>query len=480
MRIAKILLLTALVSSCAESDPNDDGNLRTFVIPFSPELGGERIACGPTYSGAGISGSTFELKDFLVFVHDVQLVRSNGERVPLDLVEDQQWQGQDVALLDFNDATSRCMGDPETNDRVVGTAPDHDDYVGIVFDIGLPPELNHLDAVTAAPPLNKPSTWWGWTEGYKFFQLTMATPVHEDFYVHIGATHCEGTVEDGFSCVADHEITIEIADFVPGTDGVRLNIATLLSEVDLEAPVDFDAGDFVAGCMSFDPDAECDAIFSKLGAQFVSGDPGPPQIVFEPAGGMAAAIEDPGDIDDTLQPGHPDFPRDPSLNVENESMRGGTTSHPPGDVYAIGSRTYARGPGAQCLFCHQEKGPGLGVFEVGGTIWEADGVTTYPEATIKLLRIDAGPCLEGDTREHCIDQPLGFFREEDVVATLQTDARGTAFTTALPEGAQPPFWPVVVPAEGDGLATKFMPFPAASGACNMCHGGLKIRLEAAE
>lgn len=480
MRSKKLaFVVSLLLSGCADSDaPPEDGE-RTFVIPFSPELGGQPIACGPTFTGAGTRGSSFELRDFVMFVYDVQLVREGGERVPLRLVEDQHWQGRGVTLLDFEDGTGLCAGDGETNDRVVGTAPDHDDYVGLSFAVGLPPELNHLDAVTASPPFNKPSTWWGWKDGYKFFQLTMATPAHEFFYVHLGATACDGTVESGFTCNADHELSIEVGGFVPGEDGVLLNVAALLSELDLEAPVDNDAGDFVAGCMSFDPDPECDPVFRKFGRHFLVDDPGPQQVVFEPVAGMAAAIADPGDIDDTPQPGHPDFPRDPSLDVVRESRPDVAASHPVGDVYAIGSRTYARGPGAQCMFCHQPKGPGFGLFDVAGTIWSSDGATPYAEATVKLLPADSGPCLELDEREHCVDRPIGYYREEDVVATLVTDPNGNLYSTELPTEAQPPLWPVVVPAEGSGLAPKFMPFPAAAGSCNMCHAALRIRLEAA-
>lgn len=486
MRSSKLILvplvLVAITSGCSSSDAQDPvaGEDRTFVIPFVPELAGEPIACGKRYEGAGTTGASFELEDFLVYVHRVELIREGGEHVPLSLVDDQQWQGQDVTLLDFNDGTGSCKGDPETNDLVIGTAPDHDDYVGIAFDIGLPPELNHLDGVTAPAPFNKPSTWWSWKEGYKFFQLTLATEVHAPFYVHLGATSCEGTLEEGFSCAEDHEMRVEVSGFTPGADGVRLNVASLLSELDLDAPIAYEAGDVVAGCMSFDPDPECDLVFTKFGRHFMTDEPGPDQVVFEPAAGLAEALADPDEVDPTPQPGNPDFPRPPALDVSNVSERGVAASHAPGDLYPIGTRTYDRSPGTQCMHCHQTRGPGLGLFDVAGTIWNDDGTTTYSNATVKLLRIDAGPCLEEDEREQCAGQPIGWYDEAAVVATLEADAYGSVYTTELAADAEPPFWPVVVPAQADGLAPKFMPFPTASGACNMCHGaGLKIRLEPA-
>ncbi len=464
---------------CSESgsDPGDEG--RTFVIPFAPYFGSEVVACGRNYTGAGTSGASFELRDLLLFVHDVQLVRANGERVPLSIVEDGKWQSNDTTLLDFGDGTGVCPGDSDTNDRVIGTAPDHPDYVGIAFGVGLPPELNHLDGVKSPAPFNKPSLWWSWKEGYKFFQLTLKTEVHEDYYVHVGATECEGTVESGFTCNADHEMAVEVADFAPGIDGVRLNLAALLAEVDLNAEVDFESGDFVAGCMSFNPDPECDPLFTKFGRHFMTADPGPQQVAFESGLDMAKDLDAPDDLGGVPQPGSEDFVRSPALDIMNVSERGVTRSHLPGNALLIGSVTHDRSPGSQCLACHQEKGPGTGLYQIAGTIWNPDLETGYGNATIAILPDGKHPCLEFDERAQCVDQPIGYYREEDVVATVVTDPQGNAYTTELPPGAEPPFWPVVVPDPADtDLAPKFMPFAAASGSCNMCHGGLRIQLAA--
>ena len=471
------LLLTA--AACSEQAPTDDDDARTFVIPFTPYFGSDVVECGTTYSGAGVTAASFELKDFVMFVHSVELVREDGSTVPFELRDDQHWQGQGVALLDFNDASGKCQGDVETNAELVGTAPDHDDYVGIRFGVGLPPELNHLDAVKAPAPFNKPSTWWSWQGGYKFFQMTLETEAHESYFVHLGATGCDGSTEDGFSCAAGHAIEIEVPEFALGRDGVRLNLATLLAEMDINAPVDFASGDFVAGCMSFDPDPECDPLFAKFGRHFMTDDPGPTQLVFECDEEIALDPDAVGDPDPTPQPGSADFERDPVLDQIVVSKSGVAASHAPEDVYVIGDRTHARGAGAQCVKCHQERGPGSGLFDVAGTIWNPDTNTGYGNATIKLLPIFAGPCMEGDEREHCVDQAPGYFLEQDVVATLVTDPNGNFYSTEIPETAQPPFWPVVLPAEDDtDLVPKFMGHPAGSGSCNMCHGGLRIQLGA--
>ena len=473
------LTLTALALTAISCSQSQDSETRTFEIPFTPYFGTQEVQCGQVYADAGTSGSEFELQDFLMFVYDIELVRDDGELVPLELVDDQQWQGRGVALLDFNDATGACSGDPETNAKLVGTAPDYDGYVGIRFGVGIPPELNHLDGVTAPAPLNKPTTWWSWKDGYKFFQLTLETQTHDSYYVHLGSTACEGSLDDGFSCAGDHQMSIDVAEFVPGRDGIKLNLATLLSEVDLDAPVAFETGDFIAGCMSFDPDPECDPLFTKFGRRFMSDAPGPDQLVFECDEGMASEARDSSDADDTPQPGSAEFERPSVLDGENVSQRGEARSHALDSVFPIGSRTHRRGPGTQCMFCHQSKGPGFGLFDVAGTVWNPDGTTPYDGATIKILPIDAGPCLERDEREHCLDQEPGYYLEEDVVATLETDPNGNFYSTELPPEASPPFWPVVEPAQGEPrLTRKFMGHPAASGSCNMCHGSSKVQLGA--
>ncbi len=470
--------VVAALASCGGAPPaSADAAERTFVVPFTPYFGPDAVQCGTSYEGAGTTGGDFELKDFLVFVHSVHLIRDDGERVPLTLRDDQHWQGQGVALLDFNDASGQCQGDAETNAQIVGDAPDYDDYTGIEFGVGLPPELNHLDAVTAPAPFNKPSTWWSWQGGYKFFQMTLKTQMHDAFYVHLGATGCDGSTDDGFSCAAGHAIDIAVEDFTPGADGVRLNVATLLAGVDINAPVDFAAGDFIAGCMSFDPDPECDGLFTKFGRHFMNDEPSDAQIVFECDDDAARRSDSPAALDDSPQPGSPDFVRDPALDVSVLSDPTVARSHPAGDIYAIGDRSYDRGAGAQCVACHQDLGPGLGQFALAGTVWNPDWATGYGGATIKLLPIFAGPCLDFDERPHCEGQAPGYFLEDDVVASVQTDPNGNFYATELPPEAVPPFWPVVVPGDdADGLEPKFMGHPAASGSCNMCHSSFRVQL----
>jgi uncharacterized repeat protein (TIGR04052 family) len=476
--IIALAACSAGIMGCGTDDNEADDGMMTLVIPFEAKAGAQDVACGTELSGVGSAGATVKLQDFLFFVSEARLVREGGEEVPLDLVDDQQWQAQGVTLMDFNDGSGACAGDAATNRRIVARVPRHEDYRGLRFTIGLPPSLNHLDAATAEAPFNKPSTWWSWKGGYKFFQMALETEAHKPFYVHLGSTKCDGGPTTGFSCNAHHRMPIELVGFVPGEDGVRVKVDALLADVDVNAPVDFASGDFIAGCMSFDPDPECDPIFTKLGRRFMDdAAAGPAQVAFEPVAGLGSAAAAPAPPDDTPQPGSVDFVRPEGADMEIVSTRDFGRSHPIGDTLTIGSMKHNRGPGSQCMNCHQAQGPGYGRFAVAGTIYEPDWATPYTGATVDILPVWAGPCAGDDERPHCAGQPVGYYRPEDVLAELPTDPNGNFYTTTLPDGAEPPYWPVVRPDPNDtDLVPKAMGHPAASGSCNMCHGSFKVQL----
>jgi mono/diheme cytochrome c family protein len=141
-----------------------------------------------------------------------------------------------------------------------------------------------------------------------------------------------------------------------------------------------------------------------------------------------------------IVPGDPRFVRDPSLDVENVSAAGERRSHPPGDPRW----------GANCMSCHQAKGPGRGLFTAAGTVKNADG-TPDPGGVVELRTAPAGG--------------------GDPVATLAVDDHGNFFTTAslpFPDTALFPWLK-----SKDGARAKGMPFPTVSGACNACHAGGK-------
>lgn len=267
---SKIALgLAALLGCGCANMPTPSGGdpPGTMRIEFRATVGAESFSCRSTYTNIGTSRSTITPADFRLYVHDVQLVRRDNTRVSFELVDDGRFQGRGVALLDFEDGSGTCdTGSPEVRTHLLGRAP-AGDYVGLVFKLGVPVERNHLNAPTAEAPLNIPGLWWSWSGGYKFARIDVRAARNPFFYFHLGATDCMGSVGAGFSCAYGNrgEITISAMDFA--RDAVRVDLAALLSNVDVDRAPDGMA-DRVAGCMAFAGDPECPAMFGALGMTF--------------------------------------------------------------------------------------------------------------------------------------------------------------------------------------------------------------------
>lgn len=263
-----LLPLLALVQACGggPSETQSPGSSeKPFTVRFSPQVGEQALRCDASYSGVGSPGSSIQLLDFKLYVRDVTLVRANGERHPLVLDQDGTWQRDALALLDFEDGTGTCSaGSPETRGEVVGRAPDFQDYTGLEFKIGVPPELNHLDGATALAPLNDPSMWWSWKSGYKFMRLDVRTPKNAAFLFHLGASGCTGNVAEGFSCTGSNAPVIALTGFDPERDEVVLDVASLYANTDLDHAID-NTTDFISGCMSSPTDPECPPLLAPLG-----------------------------------------------------------------------------------------------------------------------------------------------------------------------------------------------------------------------
>lgn len=68
-------------------------------------------------------------------------------------------------------------------------------------------------------------------------------------FVHLGATSCEGSPGAGFACAHGNIPAILLDDFDPDVDVVAVDVASLFSGSDLDAPVG--EADSISGCMSF-------------------------------------------------------------------------------------------------------------------------------------------------------------------------------------------------------------------------------------
>ncbi len=271
--LAALMSLAALVGAC-------DSGERDIAIRFAPLVSGQPFACGQQYTGIGTGAGTVTPLDFRVYVHDVALVRASGERVPLVVPDDGRWQRDGLVLLDFEDGSGACMtGSPAMNLEVRGSVPAHDDYTGVEFIVGVPRAMNHLDGATAPAPLNAQGLWWSWAGGYKYIRLDMRPAAQTEFYYHLGATSCDGSVTGGYDCKFANLAPIRIDGFDDATDEITIDAATILADVDVDRVPDGKT-DRLPGCMAFPGDPECPAMMAPLGLVYESDQPGAPQTLF--------------------------------------------------------------------------------------------------------------------------------------------------------------------------------------------------------
>jgi uncharacterized repeat protein (TIGR04052 family) len=242
------------------------------TIRFSATVGSVPAACGMVYGGVGTEGSTISLNDYRFYVSNVRLINAAGDEVPVELAQDGLWQYANVALLDFEDGTSLCsdVGNADLNSKIVGTVPEGQ-YNGLVFDLGVPFELNHLDTTTAPAPLNIPAMWWNWQFGYKFVRIDMQTPNGETpaWFVHLGSTGCtsaDGNTPPTEPCSNPNVATVRFDSFDPVRHVVIADAAELLANVNLDASVPMPPG-----CMSGPEDTDCTGLFPGFGLDLATG-----------------------------------------------------------------------------------------------------------------------------------------------------------------------------------------------------------------
>lgn len=258
-----------------------DAETQDVELTFAAAVGDEPAACGETYEGVGASETTVEISDLRFYVSNVYLVGEDGDDLPLHLDRDDDWQLEDVALLDFEDGTAACseFGTPDENHTVVGDV-EVGDYTGLRFDLGVPYGLNHLDVDNADPPMNLHALQWNWRDGYIFLKVDLLTerePPDDRFIVHLGSTGCGAgppLEPPDEPCANPNVARVEVDGFDPDEDVVALDLAALLADTDLDEAADggdpFGGG---AGCQSFEEDEEhCVPIFESLGLNWEDGE----------------------------------------------------------------------------------------------------------------------------------------------------------------------------------------------------------------
>lgn len=299
----RLRLLGFLLGSAALGTA-DSAAAATVELKFAARVGDAAARCGVSYPNVGLSRASIFLQDFRVYVSAVRLLDKDGREVPVALTPDQLWQSEQVALLDFEDATGNCNGNGPTNDVVRGTVPDGE-YRGVVFELAVPFEVNHQDPTLAGPPLNFSALTWPWAIGYKFTTIDFDTKPAETasaaakgdgaaghgadaghgatghgamghgpkgdsatgFSVHLGSTECASAgprVPPQAPCANPNRPTYRFEAFDPQKDVLVMDLAALLAGTD----VTVNMPQSPSGCMAFVQDDDCIDIMDRFGLPF--------------------------------------------------------------------------------------------------------------------------------------------------------------------------------------------------------------------
>ena len=234
------------------------------VLNFQAQVGDESFACGQSYSGIGTSVTEITPADFRLYIHNVHLITSDERLIPVVLDQDETWQYQNVALLDFENNEGPCqLGTPDTNTMVTGVA-EAAAYTGLRFTLGIPFSLNHANQAVAPPPLNLSSMFWSWQNGYKFIRFDEATDIVR---LHLGSTECG--FEPGSGCGRPNRAEIILRGFDPTQTTIIVDLARMFTDSDIESNVP----ETPPGCMSGPGDTDCVPVFQNLGINFENGLP---------------------------------------------------------------------------------------------------------------------------------------------------------------------------------------------------------------
>lgn len=273
MRTLSLLLLTAMAALAAD---------QPITIRFKAVVVAEDLACGKSYEGIGTTKTKISPRDFRFYVHNVRLVDHAGKETPVSLKQDEKWQLDNVALLDFEDASAGCKnGTPEMNAVITGTVPESAHYHGLRFTMGVPFEKNHTDLTKMPPPLNLTALAWVWNAGRKFARLDFSsTGAPRGWAVHLGSTGCtpnETKTTIPTTCSNPNRVEVNFPTFNPNTDLVIADLASLLQDSNVD-----EAGKMMSGCMSGPNTPACAGLFTQLGLPFPN-QPVKPQSFFRVA-----------------------------------------------------------------------------------------------------------------------------------------------------------------------------------------------------
>ncbi len=245
---------------------------QTVVVNFSARVGALPFDCASTFTSIGTTKLAITPLDLRFYVYDVALTNSDGASVSVTLEQDGIWQYQNLALLDFEDASGTCAnGTPETHTQLRAKVK-AGVYTGVRFKLGVPEQLNHLSVAKAPSPLNLLGLYWSWNLGYKFFRgdVQVKNASNDVFLVHLGSTGCVDAEQNNGAYGCSHPNVGEIV--LNGSDPLLSPVVFDLASLFAHNDVSINQGG-PAGCMSDFDDPDCVSVFARLGVNHSSGQP---------------------------------------------------------------------------------------------------------------------------------------------------------------------------------------------------------------
>lgn len=274
----KLLISTfaLLVIHCApEKKDNNDGTLGALALlsqpqnvnlTFSLKAGTRDFEFNKAMT---VGGNSLTFRDARFYVSSVKLLRADGTTADVTLTSDGVWQSTRVALLDYETGGvtvaggGTTSGTSATNNRVVGSAP-AGVYTGVQFDLGVPADLNHLDANNTTSPLNIINMWWAWSSGYKFVKLEFTKDADTNFTnFHLGSQNCPtsgATPPTSGTCTNQFRPTIRV------TSTQAINPGSAVINVDLEKWLDgYTHPTGTKTCMPLSSGSFCNPLVTNIG-----------------------------------------------------------------------------------------------------------------------------------------------------------------------------------------------------------------------
>ncbi|MCZ8156736.1 MAG: metallo-mystery pair system four-Cys motif protein [Leptospira sp.] len=240
--IATILTLTSCNTPSNEKD-NENASLLALAAIANPTAVNLDFQIKTSAGGyesnkaVTVDGRSVIFRDLRMYISEVKLIGLNDGLTDVTLTTDGIWQGNNVALIDFeNGNASTGRGTAAQNSLVRGVAAGGL-YKGVQFTVGVPETMNHMQSSTASAPLNVTQMYWSWTLGYKFANIEFSLDGGSNYtQFHLGSQGATGnsctndTITGTGNCPLKFRPRIQVTGaFNPQSQVIQIDLDQLLS-----------------------------------------------------------------------------------------------------------------------------------------------------------------------------------------------------------------------------------------------------------